>query len=121
MRFIPGGVWREQQTSALVERFAAHTRECGYGLLAVRDRSSWQLIGHCGLNTIADTAEVEIAYLIDRLFWGRGFATEAASAVAADGFARAGLARIIGLTMPENSASRRVLSKLAMVEIGEAE
>jgi ribosomal-protein-alanine N-acetyltransferase len=121
MRFIPGGVWSEQLTCDLIERFSTHARERGFGLFAVRERRSLQLIGHCGLSTIAETAEVEVAYLIDRPFWGRGFATEAAAAVVADGFDRAGLGRIIGLTMPENIASRRVLGKLRMAEIGQAE
>ncbi len=121
MRFIPGGVWTEQQTSGLIERFSAHARERGYGLLAVRERCSLQLIGHSGLSSIAETAEIEVAYLIDRPFWRRGFATEAAAAVVADGFTRAGVARIIGLTMPENIPSRRVLAKLGMKTIGEAE
>jgi RimJ/RimL family protein N-acetyltransferase len=121
MRFIPGGPWTEQRTSELIERFSVHARERGYGLLAVRERRSLRLIGHCGLNTIAETAEIEVAYLIDRPFWGRGIATEAAAAVVADGFTRAGVARIIGLTMPENIASRRVLAKLSMKTIGEAE
>ncbi len=121
MRFIPGGVWTEQQTADLIERFSAHARDRGYGLLAVRERCSLQLIGHCGLSTIAETAETEVAYLIDRPFWGRGFASEAAAAVVADGFTRAGVTRIIGLTMLENIASRRVLAKLRMKTIGEAE
>lgn len=121
MRFIPGGAWTEQQTCGLIERLAAHTLERGYGLLAVRERRSLQLIGHCGLSSISETAEIEVAYLIDQPFWGRGFATEAAAAVVTDGFTRAGLPRVIGLTMPENVASRRVLAKLRMVTIGEAE
>jgi [ribosomal protein S5]-alanine N-acetyltransferase len=121
MRFIPGGAWTEQQTADLIERFSAHTRDRGYGLLAVRERCSLRLIGHCGLSTIAETAETEVAYLIDRPFWGRGFASEAAAAVVADGFTRAGVTRIIGLTMRENVASRRVLAKLGMTEVGEAE
>jgi ribosomal-protein-alanine N-acetyltransferase len=121
MRFIPGGIWTEQLTRDLIERFSTHAQERGFGLFAVREQRSLQLIGHCGLSTIADTAEIEVAYLIDRPFWGRGFATEAAAAVVADGFTRAGLGRVIGLTMPENIASRRVLGKLSMAEIGEAE
>jgi hypothetical protein len=44
-------------------------------------------------------------------YWGLGLATEAALASVRYGFADLGLKRIIGLVMPENIASVRVLKK----------
>ena len=49
----------------------------------------------------------------------QGFATEMARAVLAHGFDGLGLARIVGLTWPENVPSQRVLEKIGMR--GEAE
>ena len=46
--------------------------------------------------------------------WGQGLATEAALASVRFGFADLGLKRIIGLVMPENIASVRVLEKTGL-------
>jgi RimJ/RimL family protein N-acetyltransferase len=81
----------------------------GYGIFLMIDKADDQLVGHCGLGYLPDTAEVEIDYALAQAYWGRGLATEAARAVVDFGFAQAGLAEIIGLVVPENIASRRVL------------
>lgn len=55
----------------------------GFGLWGVVLKSENRLVGRCGvfLQEIEGIRRPELAYLIDRDFWGRGFATEAASAV----------------------------------------
>jgi len=53
----------------------------------------------------------ELGYRLRRDAWGRGLATEGATALAARGFADMGLARIVAVTMAVNHASRRVLEK----------
>lgn len=81
----------------------------GYGIWLVTDRASGEFKGHCGLGYLPDTGEVEIDYALARPCWGRGVATEAAREALRLGFASAGLPLIIGLVVPENIASRRVL------------
>ena len=49
-----------------------------------------------------------------RTHWGLGLATEAALAAVRFGFADLDLKRIIGLVMPENIASVRVLEKTGL-------
>jgi len=56
--------------------------------------------------------EVEIDYALAPLFWGRGIATEAVRACLRFGFETARLAQVIGLVVPENTPSRRVLEKV---------
>jgi len=55
----------------------------------------------------------EMGYVLARDVWGRGYATEAAAALLAYGFA-AGLHRIGATCDPENAASARVLEKIGM-------
>ncbi|HEX5264656.1 MAG TPA: GNAT family N-acetyltransferase [Phenylobacterium sp.] len=55
-----------------------------------------------------------LGYRFRRAAWGRGLATEAASAAVADGFGRLGLARIVAQTMAVNLASRKVMQRLGM-------
>jgi RimJ/RimL family protein N-acetyltransferase len=75
-----------------------------------------QLIGSCGLGRRASGA-VELGYWIARPFWGRGFATEACTALVA--IARSlGLERIEGSHFLDNPVSGRVLEKLGFEASG---
>ena len=78
-------------------------------------------MGWCGLRVLEDTGEVEVLYLFDKPFWGQGFATEAARRCVEDGFRRAGLKLIIGLTLLGNIASQRVLEKAGLVFVEQAQ
>jgi len=52
-----------------------------YGLLALVDKISGELVGQCGIitmNVIKDD-ELEIGYHILKKYWGKGYATEAAT------------------------------------------
>lgn len=57
---------------------------------------------------------VEAAWRLARRYWGKGYASEAASAVIDDGFGRLGLDEIVAFTVPANLASRRVMERLRM-------
>jgi [ribosomal protein S5]-alanine N-acetyltransferase len=73
-----------------------------------------ELCGAIGL-TLADThRRAELGYWIGVPFWGRGYATEAASAVVEFGFATLHLHRIYAHHFAGNTASRRVLEKIGM-------
>ncbi len=87
-----------------------------FGLWAVVLKESNKLIGRCGLiyQPVEDTQEVEVSYLIDRHYWGRGLATEAAREVVRLGFEKYKLPRIVALINPENIASVRVAEKIGM-------
>jgi ribosomal-protein-alanine N-acetyltransferase len=61
-----------------------------------------------------ELGEVDVAYRLLPAYWGRGLATEAAIASVRFGLDNLGLKRIIGLVMPENVASVRVLEKAGL-------
>lgn len=96
-------------------------RERGYAMWAVEVKDTGAFIGQCGLNFIGDRAEVEIAYHYSRDFWNKGYATEAAAAVLAHALGPVGLDRVIGLVVPENVGSWRVLEKVGMRYAGLAD
>jgi RimJ/RimL family protein N-acetyltransferase len=58
---------------------------------------------------------VEIAWRLTRLFWGGGYATEAARAALDYGFGKLGLAEIVAVTVPANARSRGVMERLGMI------
>ena len=108
------GPQTRDQSEGWLDRNARRWRDEGFGMWAVTERAGGELLGWCGLSRLEDTQEVELGYGLARRAWGRGFATESARASLRYGFERAGLARIVAVAVPENTASRRVMEKLGM-------
>ena len=90
----------------------------GLGLLAVERRSDGAFLGMCGLHRLVEwyPDDVEIAWRFAREHWGHGYATEAAAAWLAHGFAALGLTRVISTTDrdPPNLRSIAVMRRLGM-------
>ena len=80
------------------------------GLWRIEARADSAFLGIGALLRMPDGADVEVAYRLARVAWGRGFATEAAGALIAHGLHTLGLPRLVAVTYPENHASQRVLS-----------
>lgn len=95
-----------------IERQIGRYRD-GYGLLAVLEKQTGQLIGDCGptWQEVDSHMELEIGYHVNRERWNQGFATEAARAVIEDSFRRFPVDRLISIIRPENVPSRRVAEK----------
>ena len=68
----------------------------------------------CGLKYLSDLNAVDVGYRFMPEYWGNGIATEACIASLDFGFGRLALNEIIGIVMPENTASIRVLEKSGM-------
>lgn len=88
-----------------------------FGFWATIFKESGKFIGRCGLLTsqIAGKDEIEIGYLLDRNFWGKNLATEAACGILDFAFQRLDLKRIVAVIHPENLASKKVAEKAGMV------
>lgn len=86
----------------------------GFGLWAVIERTSGDLVGDCGitLQTTPYGLEPEIGWHVRRDRWGRGYATEAGRAALAHGRATLGLARIVSIVAPANAASCAVAARV---------
>ena len=86
----------------------------GFGRMARLGKSSGQLIGFCGLKYLYDLQQVDIGYRLLPDCRGKGYATESSRAVIAEVVRRHGLSRLIGLVLPANLASARVLGKFGL-------
>ena len=93
--------------------------ERGYGRWASVLKETQTIIGFCGLKYLPDLDAVDVGYRFLPQYWGRGLATEACVASLNFGFNTLGLDQIIGLVVPENAASIRVLEKAGMQSNGE--
>src|SRR4051812_24396479 len=85
-------------------------------LIYERTDAAPQLVGSCGLGR-RPSGMVEMGYWIAREHWGRGFATEACTALV-DIARTLGLASLEGSHFVDNPASARVLEKLGFEPIG---
>ena len=110
--------WSPEKVRDALDRVDAHWREHGFGPLAVVEQGAGVVVGECGLQLLEEGPDIELAYTLARGVWGRGYATEAAAAALKWGFGVLDLARIVGVTYPENVASQRVLEKVGMRRLG---
>jgi len=85
-------------------------------LIFERGAGAPQLIGACGLGR-RPSGSVEMGYWIGRPFWGRGYATEACTALV-DIARTLGLPSLEGSHFIDNPASARVLEKLGFEALG---
>jgi RimJ/RimL family protein N-acetyltransferase len=115
MRYYPK-LYSRDEAQAWIERQLGRYARNGHGLWLVEDRVTGEPLGQAGLmmQTVDETEEPEIGYLIHRPFWRQGLATEAALATRDWAFGTLGLAYVISLIRPENLPSQGVARKLGM-------
>lgn len=105
-------------SDAMAGRCDAVIRRDGWGLWAVEVRATGDFIGFTGLAKPNFDAPfmpaVEIGWRLARSAWGKGYATEGATAAAAFGFDKLGLSEIVSFTAVENLRSRAVMQRLGM-------
>lgn len=122
MERMPSTLGREE-SDALVDVIEAEFEECGYGLWAVEVPGEARFAGYVGLHRATFeagfTPAVEIGWRLDRPFWGRGYATEAARAVLRFGFEDAGLEEVVSFTSVGHARSRAVMERIGLEPVGE--
>jgi RimJ/RimL family protein N-acetyltransferase len=121
MRFIgPGRTWSSAEADEVFDLALAHWHEHGFGWRSILERAGGEWLGFIGLNHPRPGAiemapdEVEFGWWLVRRAWGRGIATEGATAVRDEAFGPLGLDRILARVQPPNAASTRVVQKLGM-------
>jgi RimJ/RimL family protein N-acetyltransferase len=111
-RHLAGVLTRAQSEEAFA-RWQRHWDEHGFGILALVDKASGELIGRSGPQYHrAWPHDPEIGWGLDPAWWGRGLATEAGAASVEWAFGPLGFDRVVSITTEANLASRRVMEKL---------
>ena len=124
MRYINGGKLTSMQTivEVMLPRMAQYRdAERGFGIWQVRRTADnaylgWVLIRPMGFNSATPSNDdVEIGWRFKREYWGQGFASEAAKAVADAVLANnPNVQYLSAIAMPENAGSIGVMRKLGM-------
>ncbi|WP_036486159.1 GNAT family N-acetyltransferase [Myxosarcina sp. GI1] len=116
MQYSISGTKTRSQTQEFIAWILSSYQKYGFGLYAVTEKETKQLIGYCGLLVwyFEEITEIELGYRLATAYWNKGLATEAATAVRNYAWQQLKLNRLICLIQPENLRSIRVANKLAM-------
>jgi RimJ/RimL family protein N-acetyltransferase/class 3 adenylate cyclase len=127
MRYLGDGrTLSPDETERSVKRMIEGWKADGFGLFTTVRKEDGAVIGRVGLivwnpetwqTTRADAKgpkELEVGYTIGKPYWGRGYATEAASAARDYALEQLGAKRLIALIIHGNDASENVARKLGM-------
>ena len=110
-------------TQELIDHINQHYKKFSYSAYAVEIKDTHEFIGFVGLNHPSFEIPqfqpigipiVEIAWRISSTHWGKGYATEAGSAVLRYAFTEFKLREIIAFTPLANCKSRRVMEKIGL-------
>jgi [ribosomal protein S5]-alanine N-acetyltransferase len=124
MRYIGNGSLPTlEDIEQSIRRWIAQYKDEGYSLQALVYQKTNALMGFCGFlnQEINGQLSVELGYRLGEAYWGKGFATEAASAMRDHGFHTLQLKKLISVIQPANNASCRVAEKLGLTLLGEYE
>jgi RimJ/RimL family protein N-acetyltransferase len=103
-----------ERTAEMLAGFIDHNRRRGFGLWAVIERDTDELIGMAGLTEFDKAGDLELAYRLRRDRWGRGYGTEAATAWVEKGFSTLGLPQIVAIVEPNHMVSKHILENVGM-------
>jgi [ribosomal protein S5]-alanine N-acetyltransferase len=109
-----GGVRSENETWENLLSGLEHWERHGFGPWLFHVRATGEAVGGAALRHvhIGGRDEVELGYRVAAAWWGRGIATEMASALVGVARDRLRLPEIVAFTLPDNRASRRVMEKV---------
>lgn len=116
-KYFPGKLTRAESDD-LVDRFKTHMAAKGFGLWAVEIKETGEFIGYIGFSTVVFIADftpcVEIAWMIKKSHWKKGYATEGARACLGYGFKKLGFDEVYSFTAKINEPSENVMKRLGM-------
>ena len=86
-----------------------------YGYWAIEEKPDADFVGWFHFRPSRENPEeIEIGYRLKKASWGKGYATELTEACIGIAFTQWNIEKVVAITLPENTASRRVMEKAGM-------
>jgi len=110
------GAFSDAEVQEWLDKQIRNYEELGFGLWAVTLKGTDEMIGQCGLTmqNYNDIQVLEVGYLFQKSFWGKGYATEAASACRDYAFGKLNAAEVFSIIRDTNTASQNVAKRNGM-------
>lgn len=126
MRYMPEGKpLSYAESERKIEKMRRHWEEHGHGWWALEERATRALVGRVGLTLLPQPGAqgqplpaIEIGWLLAKGHWGRGLATEAATAARDHAFSALGAGCLHAAAQEANTPSLRVMERLDMTRTG---
>lgn len=122
-RFPYGRGFTRDETAAFLDRAIEDWDRFGFGCWVARTLADGRIVGYVGISVPtflpAILPAVEVGWRFAPSAWGRGYATEGATAALDQAFATLRLERVCSLPQRENPRSARVCERLGMQLLGE--
>jgi RimJ/RimL family protein N-acetyltransferase len=117
MKYFPSILNRDESFS-LARKIKSLIEERDWGAWAVEIPNQCEFIGFVGLHIPKDNLPcspcVEVLWRLAKPFWGKGYATEAATAAIDFGFSKLDLDKVVAFTAAINSPSIKVMERIGM-------
>lgn len=122
------GAFSDSEVQEWLDRQISRYQKWHFGLWAVILKETVEMIGQCGLTmqpwkepaaeaeTAAETEVLEIGYLFNRLYWHKGYATEAARACKKYAFEELKADEVCSIIRDTNIASQKVAVRNGMTK-----
>lgn len=110
------GAFSDEEVQEWLDRQIARYQKWNFGLWAVILKETDEMIGQCGLTMQPwkETEVLEIGYLFNRLYWHKGYATEAAKACKKYAFETLKADEVCSIIRDTNVASQNVAVRNGM-------
>ena len=122
-RYIGGRALTREEVWGRLLRYDGHWAMLGFGYWALEDKMSGTFLGELGFADLQREIEprldgmAEIGWVLAPQHHGKGYATEAVSAVVRWGDAHLASSRMVALIHPENAASLRLANRFGFHEL----
>lgn len=112
-RFFPSGPRDRDRTLEMINRFMANYEQKGLPCFMIFALNSGDFIGRIGFGPTED-GEIEVGYVLEQKYWGKGYAAEALAAVLQWAQEHIDADQIIAYAVLANLGSFRVMEKCGM-------
>lgn len=119
MEYFPNTLC-EFESNKMAERIQSLISDRGWGFWAVEEKNQETFIGLVGLHAplleLPFSPCVEIGWRLAKVYWGKGYATEAAKAALKVAFEDLNLSTVYSFTSVGNVRSKAVMKRLSMID-----
>ncbi|HHI9467099.1 TPA: GNAT family N-acetyltransferase [Legionella anisa] len=112
-----GGVQSKSVIQEWLQSDILHHHKHGFTMGSVFKKNNNEFIGRAGLTYLDhndNQPDIEIGYVLHKKHWGQGYAVELVEALIDWGLAHLAVNKLVVVTRPENTRSKRLLEKCGL-------